>query len=286
MQNFNFHQHTYRCKHADFGMTNEEYIEEYLKMGNFKKIAFTDHCPEKEIIDTRDRMRMSYDERLEYLEELRALKEKYKNRIEILSGYEIEFLPGQEANLKELKDETDILVLGQHFIYDKDGKTLKIIKDHKVAYDEVDMDTYASYIETAMKLGLPNIIAHPDLFMKAKDSFDESCEKATRRICEASEKYNVPLEINLNNIFGRIFLNKEDKTVKNLSLEEQESLLGTVDYPNKDFWKIASEYNIKVVYGIDTHFRNQIPLYNNLVHLANKIIGAETINKINFIEEM
>lgn len=286
MQSFNFHQHTYRCKHADFGMTDKEYIEEYLKMGNFKKIAFTDHCPEKEVIDTRDRMRMSYDERIEYLEEIEHLKEEYKDKIEVLAGYEIEYLPGQEENLQELKAETDILVLGQHFIYDKDGKNLKIIKDHKIAYDDIDMDTYASYIETAMKLGLPDIVAHPDLFMKAKDSFDEICEKTTRRICEASVKYNVPLEINLNNIFGKIFLNKKDKTIKSLTVKEQEELLPMVDYPNKDFWKIASEYDIKVVYGIDTHFRNQIPLYNDLVRLANEIIGEEAIDKLNFIEEM
>lgn len=286
MQNFNLHQHTYRCKHADFGMTDEEYIQEYLENGNFKKIAFTDHCPEKEVIDKREHMRMSYDERLEYLEELKILKEKYKDKIEILSGYEIEFLPGQEENLKELKRETDFLVLGQHFIYDENGKDLKIIYNHIDIYDKRDMEEYASYIEKALELELPNIVAHPDLFMKAKDKFDDDCIMATRRICEAAEKYDVPLEINLNNIFGSIFLNKEDKTVKKVTIEEQEKLIPKVSYPCKEFWKIASEYNIRVVYGIDTHFRNQISLYDNLVELANKIIGEDIINKLNFIEEM
>ena len=30
MQNFNFHQHTYRCRHADLRMQDEDYVKEYL----------------------------------------------------------------------------------------------------------------------------------------------------------------------------------------------------------------------------------------------------------------
>lgn len=48
-------------------------------------------------------MRMKYDERLDYLNSIKILKEKYKDVIEIESGYEIEYLPGKEKNLFELK---------------------------------------------------------------------------------------------------------------------------------------------------------------------------------------
>lgn len=283
MQNFNLHQHTYRCKHADFGMADEEYVQEYLELG-FRKIAFTDHCPEKEIIDKREHMRMSYDERIEYLKSINDLKEKYKNQIEILTGYEIEYLPGQEDNLRELKEETDILVLGQHFVFDEEEKSLVILHDDELSDDE--LEKYVTYIEKALELGLPDIIAHPDLFMMARGEFGIKEENAARRICEIAQKYNIPLEINLNNIFGRVFLNKKDKTVYELTEDEQYEKLNKVSYPNKDFWNVVSEYNVKVVYGIDTHFRNQIPLYNNLVNLATKIIGQETINKLSFIQEM
>lgn len=57
MQNFNYHQHTYRCGHADLDMLDEEYVTEYIKMG-FEKIAFTDHCPEKNEIDSKENVRM------------------------------------------------------------------------------------------------------------------------------------------------------------------------------------------------------------------------------------
>ena len=52
MQNFNYHTHTYRCGHADDTMSDEDFVKELIKKG-FKKIAFTDHCPDKEGIDKR-----------------------------------------------------------------------------------------------------------------------------------------------------------------------------------------------------------------------------------------
>ncbi|MFV0479993.1 MAG: PHP domain-containing protein [Anaerorhabdus sp.] len=42
MQNFNFHTHTYRCKHA-IGR-DEEYVIEAIKAG-VKVLGFSDHMP-------------------------------------------------------------------------------------------------------------------------------------------------------------------------------------------------------------------------------------------------
>ena len=66
MQNFNYHTHTNRCGHADNNMQDEDFVIELINKG-FKKIAFTDHCPEKEIIDKRENMRMEYGQIEEYL---------------------------------------------------------------------------------------------------------------------------------------------------------------------------------------------------------------------------
>ena len=119
MQNYNFHTHTFRCGHADL-VNDEEYIKEYISMG-FKRIAFTDHCPEKTIIDTRDNVRMLYNEKKEYLTVIQKLKEKYANQIIIESGFEVEYLPGEEENLKELKKETDKIILKNGiYVYGKE----------------------------------------------------------------------------------------------------------------------------------------------------------------------
>lgn len=281
MQNFNYHSHTYRCKHADLDMMDEEYIQEYIEM-NFKKIAFTDHCPQKNRIDTRTKMRMSYDERNEYLSNVKGLKEKYSDKIEIEVGYEAEYLPGEEENLIELKNETDKIILGQHFIYDDNKNKLLIFGKHDFTNEE--LIKYAEYITKAMKLNIPDIIAHPDLFMLRRNEFGEIERKITRMICKSAEKYNIPLEINLNNIFSNTYY--EQKKLNHLPIEKQREKLKNVKYPCKEFWDIVSQYKIKVLYGIDAHHKGQILLWNELVELAREIIGKETIEKLNFTEKI
>ena len=280
MQDYNYHSHTYRCMHSDQDMSDEEYIKDYIEMG-FKKIAITDHCPEKNVIDTRPRVRMTYEQRKEYLQSIKDLKEKYKNQIEIKVGYEVEYLPGEEKNIQELKDETDIIVLGQHFIYDK-NKELRILG--KCDYTDEELVEYAKYIEKAMKLNIPDIIAHPDLYMQRRKEFGEVETEVANMICKAAEKYKIPLEINLNNIFQRTY--NENRILNNLPLEEQRKKLINVQYPRKEFWEIACNYNIKVIYGIDAHYRGQIPRWKELVQLANEIIGKTTIEKLNFAENI
>lgn len=278
MQNFNYHTHTYRCGHADMEVTDEEYVKEYIEMG-FKSIAFTDHCPEKNENDKRPKIRMKYNEKNEYLNSIKVLKKKYKNQIEILTGYEIEYLPGEEENLKELKNETEKIVLGQHFVYDNNNK----LKTVGQMLDDEELERYAGYIEKAAKLKLPDIIAHPDMFMLPRDKFGEAEAKVAHIICNVAEKYNIPLEINLNNVFSKTYY--EDRKLNDEPMDIQRKKLSKVKYPCKDFWNIAKEYNISVVYGIDTHHKGQILLWNNLITLANEILGEDIINSLNFIEK-
>ena len=266
MQKFNYHTHTYRCAHAEDNFTDEEYVIEFINKG-FKKFAFTDHCPQKEKIDKRKNMRMDYSQVDEYLTSIKSLKEKYKEQIEIQTGFEIEYLPGQEENLLELKEMTDVLVLGQHFIYADNNKDLKIVR--KDEFNDDDLIKYANYIETAMKLQIPNIVVHPDIYMLSRSQFGETEKKAAQIICEAAEKYNIPLEINITEPFKYLF-----------------NLKGEITYPCKGFWEVASNYNVRVVYGIDAHYRDQILHYEESIEMANKVIGKEIIEKLNFCEDL
>lgn len=279
MQKFNYHSHTYRCGHADLDMKDEEYIQEYIKMG-FEKVAITDHCPEKNEIDKRDNIRMKYTEKEEYLNSIKKLKEKYADKIQIETGFEVEYLPGEEENLKELKEETDKIMLGQHCIYD-DNKELRIFGKHD--FTDEELIRYAEYIEKAVELNIPDVIAHPDVYMHKRENFGEIESKVANMICKVVEKYNIPLEINLAKVFNETYYEK--KELNNEPIEKQKEKLSKVVYPRKEFWKIATKYNIRVLYGIDAHHRGQILKWNELVELANEIIGQETINKLNFITE-
>jgi histidinol-phosphatase (PHP family) len=265
MQDFNYHTHTYRCGHADPSLEDEEYVKLFIKKG-FKKICFTDHCPQEKKNDVRNNMRMDYSQKEEYYESIKRLKSKYKDMIEIEVGFEIEYIPELESYLKKLKSETDKLILGQHFVKNDKSKEIKIIGWENTS-DE-DLLSYARCIEEAMEKGIPNVIAHPDLFMVGRSTFGELEKKATEIIAKAAEKYQVPLEINLTR--AALYLNKRTNKIH---------------YPCKEFWNVASNYNIKVVYGVDAHFKEQILFYEDSVKLVNEHIGKEIISKLNFCDK-
>lgn len=266
MQKFNYHTHTKRCGHADNNMVDEDFVKLLIKKG-FTKIAFTDHCPEKELIDFRKNMRMEYSEKDEYLSSIKDLKEKYKDIIEIETGFEVEYLPGQEENLLELKKETDKIILGQHFIYDENKTKLLFIRKHDFLDEE--LLRYAEYIKSAIERRIPNIIAHPDLYMLGRKRFGEVEEHVAHIICSIAEKYGIPIEINLSDP-NMYLLGKKDK----------------IEYPCKEFWKIASEYkDLKVLYGVDAHWDYQIMNYEKAIEVANQHIGQDVIEKLHFCNE-
>ena len=265
MQKFNYHTHTRRCGHADNNMTDEDFVKLFIKKG-FTKIAFTDHCPQKEKVDFRKNMRMEYNEKEKYLNNIKSLRDKYKDIIKIETGFEVEYLPDQEEILFKLKKETDKIILGQHFIYDLNGK-LKFLRSQKFTDD--DALKYAKYIKTTIEKNIPDIIAHPDAYMLSRDNYTEVDERVAHIICSTAEKYEIPIEINLS--------------------QPNAFLMGEIDkiiYPCKEFWKIASEYkNLKVLYGIDAHFGYQINNYEKAIEIANKHIGQDVINNLHFCNE-
>ena len=208
----------------------------------------------EELSTKRKNIRMEYSEKDEYLKSIKLLKEKYKDKIQIETGFEVEYLPGQEDNLLELKNETDKIILGQHFVYNDKKTDLLVFRKSDYADDEKILK-YAEYVKTAIEKKIPDIIAHPDLFVLGREKFGKIEEKVTHMICSIAEEYGIPLEINLSD-------------------------------PSKEFWKIAYEYkNLKVVYGIDAHFEYQIVNYEKAIEAVNNHIGKDIINKLNFCND-
>ena len=132
-------------------------------------------------------------------------------------------------------------------------------------------------------MNLPDIIAHPDIYMMNRNQFSEIEKAVAHKICEAAQKYQIPLEINLNNIFSKTYY--ENRELNHDSIEKQKEKLKNVSYPCREFWNIASQYDIKVLYGIDAHHRGQILLWHELVELANEMIGKESMRKLCFVEK-
>ena len=56
-QNFNYHSHTYRCKHASKTAMDKDYVDAAIRAG-YTSMAFTDHVPLREELDFNENMRM------------------------------------------------------------------------------------------------------------------------------------------------------------------------------------------------------------------------------------
>ena len=83
----NYHSHTTRCHHA-VG-TEREYVEAAIESG-LEVLGFSDHTPYPFKDGYVSRIRMGMDELEEYVNTILALRDEYRNDIEIHLGLEVE----------------------------------------------------------------------------------------------------------------------------------------------------------------------------------------------------
>lgn len=225
----NYHTHTTRCHHARG--TDEEYVLNAIK-GGFKVLGFSDHTPWKYDTNFVPYMRMLVDEFKEYKESVLALKEKYKDIIDIKLGLECEYfhryMPWLEKFIEE--EEIDYIILGNHY-WETDE--LKIYYGSKCNNNDLLKDYVRTCVE-GMKTGLYAYLAHPDLYMRSREVWDHHCQWAADTICKAAKEHDFILEFNL----------------AGLSMSRE---MGRHAYPHPEFWKTAAEYGCKAIIGVDAH---------------------------------
>lgn len=238
---FNLHTHTTRCGHA-IG-TDEEYVLEAIN-GTYKLLGFSDHVMLPGIV--HDKMRAPISELDEYFLSINYLKEKYKEMIDIKIGFEAEYIPQFVEYYKMLYREKglDYLILGQHLQYDENGNTLYYWR--KKTDDMEKIIKYKNDLIEGMKSGLFLYVAHPDIFMHNVTTITDEIIGICREICNASIKYDIPLELNLGGI-----------GYSNLKAQ----IYGTNPYPNHYFWEIAKEIGCKCVVGVDAHNPGKLTSY-------------------------
>ena len=233
MPDFNLHTHTARCHHA-VG-TDEAYVQAAIKAG-LKVLGFSDHCPFACLRDQRDRMNI--EEKAGYLNSIANLKEKYRNQITILTGFEFEYFPSLRPELQTLREETDYMIIGNHYLTPGGMDFCEAAADESVLL-------YARRIAMALEEGLADYVAHPEYFMLSRDHWSLACDEAAQILCAAAVKAGVPLEINL-------------KCMKHGKLAYREGW--RYPYPWARFWEIAGSFGCTAVYGLDAHAPEQFAL--------------------------
>ena len=226
---YNYHTHTFRCKHASGVERN--YIENAIANG-IKKMGFSDHAPFRHSDGYEMGYRVNTIDVKDYFDTLKALREEYKDKIEILIGFEIEYYPAYfEEMIKYTVDMgAEYFILGQHQV-DTDRPKDPNGYEYFNIFEENDNETmfirYIDRIIDAVKSGYISYVAHPDAY-----KFSGSRElyiKEYARALEVCKEYGVPVEINC------------------LGIRDNRH------YPRKDLWELVGKIGTKVVIGMDAH---------------------------------
>lgn len=245
----NYHTHTFRCGHA-VG-TDREYVENAIKSG-IKILGFSDHAPYTFEDGHISCWRIPKEKEEDYVNSITALKEEYKNDIEIHLGYEMEYYPKEFNDMynyvKNLKAE--YLILGQHNL----GETEKEFHPTPVPCDDINkLNKYTELITEAIKTEKFLYVAHPDIFRFTGKK--EIFYNALLKIANTAKEYNMPLEIN--------FLGIRDNR----------------HYPSATFFEACRDSGCKVIFGADAHDPKDLVRKED-IEKAEKIVKDYNLNLV------
>ena len=250
----NYHTHTIHCNHSD--LTMETQILFAIEKG-LKVIGISEHMPFEGYLGQyrlRDIKHLK-----EYFKEGLELKEKYKTKIKVLIGLEVEVQNNHfDKNLitytkmLERFDELDFTILGHHmFITNEHSFTTKVSDDV--------FESYLEQLESALKEYKKLIyIAHPDCWINGHGKWDSIAIERAKKYIEIAIKYDKPLGINVaGRADGR-------------------------DYANLEFFKLASKMGAKGIIELDAHFKKHWD--DKWINVAKDIAKKSNIELIEVID--
>ncbi len=226
----NLHTHSYYCGHG-FGEVTE-YAQEGLKQG-LELLGMSEHCP---VPDNRwGGSRMAYSMLDSYNKDCIAVKMEYSGRLEVLRGFECDYLPQYQSYFEELQEKCDYLFFGVHDL------SLDIDSEYSMFWNPItkeDLLAYTKLYLEGLESGLFLFGAHPDVFCHSYRAWDAETIACSKAILECAVSNDVALEINGNGMRKGIV----------------KTSYGTrYAYPHHEFWKLAAQYPVKVLFNSDAH---------------------------------
>jgi len=238
------HNHTTLCNHAEGSM--QEYVKKAIELG-IDIYGFSEHAPMKNFCDG---YRLTLDKKEFYENSVKQLKQKYSNDIEILLGYEVDFLEG-DFILDEIKNSNvDYLIGSVHYLGDWGFDNPEFIGNYKNKDIDKIWEDYFKAVELMAKSGLFNIVGHFDLIKVFNFLPKKDIKTMAKDALKAIKKANMVLEINSSGF---------RKPIK-----EQ--------YPSIDLIELAFELNIPITFSSDAHSVEHIGFnYDKVLQIAKKI---------------
>ena len=236
------HNHTTRCNHAEG--TVEEYIERAIDLG-IDIYGFSEHAP----MDFDEGYRLSFEEMDAYKNDILNAKEKYKDRIEILLGYEVDWLPGH-MDERVLGAEVDYLIGSVHFIDKWSFDNPEFIGGWKERDIDEIWQAYFEATEAMAKSGMFDIVGHLDLIKVFKYLPNKDVRLLAKEALKAIKASGMVLELNTAGY---------RKPVGEL-------------YPSRALLEEAYSMGIPITFSSDAHAVDQIGFrYEDAIAVAKEV---------------
>lgn len=255
----NYHTHHELCGHA-VGKC-EDYAVEAIK-NNLEELGFSDHAPNSRVDDFG--VRMDPKDFEGYLKEIEVVQNKYKNRLTIRKGIEVEFFYDHEEYYDFLKSKLDYIILGQHYV-SLTKQMDDLISGFGLSTDK-QIETYANFVCEGMQTGNFDILAHPDLYMCGYKDWNQKAIEVAQRIIKCAKETDTILEFNGNGFRRGIRNTPQGKTQP---------------YPRLEFWELVKQSNAKTIFGIDCHAPEQIG--DTTIMKAEEVYKSLETNAVEFL---
>lgn len=236
------HNHTPLCNHAEGEI--DEYIKQAISNG-CRYFGFSDHAP----MEFDPKYRMSFEQMDLYEKNVKDARDRFKGQIDILLGYEVDYLKGY-MDERVLKADVDYLIGSVHFIDGWGFDNPEFIG----RYESEDIDEiwqkYFDAIEEMAKSKLFDIVGHLDLIKVFKFMPNKNITKMATKALQAIKDADMSIEINMAGYRKPI----------------------AEAYPSKELLEEAFKLDIPITFGSDAHTPKQVGLYaKEVVEFAKEV---------------
>jgi histidinol-phosphatase (PHP family) len=239
------HNHTVLCNHATG--TVAEYVEAAIACQS-EYFGFSDHAP----MHYDSAYRMRFDQMELYEGWVREAQDTYADKINVLLGYEIDYLPGYMDNVV-LNRPCDYLIGSVHFIDDWGFDNPEFIG----RYEGADIDDiyrrYFSLVEAMAQSGKFDIVGHLDLLKVFKFLPTADIRSLAAGALKAIKKANMSIEINVAGYRKPI----------------------AEAYPSPLLMEQIAELEIPITFGSDAHCKEQVGLYTQEAEALARAVGYD-----------
>lgn len=237
------HNHTVLCNHATGSVG--EYVEAAIACGT-EYFGFSDHAP----MNYDPHYRMDFEAMETYEKWIADAREMYSGQIEVLTGYEIDYLPGY-MDERVFDRLCDYRIGSVHFMDDWGFDNPEFIG----RYQSIDIDAayrrYFELIETMAKSGRFDIAGHLDLLKVFRYLPTKDIRLLAKNALNAIRESGMSVEINVAGYRKPI--------------EEA--------YPSRSLLEEIFERDIPITFGSDAHAPDQVGLYSKRAEDFARSVG-------------